>query len=280
MSRPKAPATKGWAKTLAFKHFNDQHKVLSRLYWTAQAGRDLLAAKLHKEPADAAVTDGMPLTFAAKRLPERVGEFKNLLPQRAGIERLHLLVICSANLEAYLRAAIELHVGCQPSRRNASGLNRLGKSEVRCVRETTSVSKMLLGIETLLGVSFSDLDYWRRGYKLRCAAAHDGGIVTPRTLSDLPGLGLAVGDRITLGWEELNDQWVCAWEIAARVDSRVSRPDSLRFEILALLRDWHREGSMPAGTQLWAQLHALGVTVATGDRAALLRDATGGGRHA
>ncbi len=279
MTKPNAPTTKDWFKTACFMLFNKHHQEQCRLFWTHQVGRG--AMKRHSltlgdldpiiSKGDSVHTDsGFPVE--PKRLPETAKRFRDLLPARAGMDRLNLLVMCSANLEWYLKRAVRLHVWSQPSKRNASGFSKTGKADLKCVGRD-SVAAIVAGVESLLAITFDQHKaVWQRCYKLRCAAAHDGGIVTPRTLADIPDIGLAVGERITLSTEDLMEAWVSAWEIAARVDEKISSEATrkIEFEQHVLSAVAHDNAVSIATLKGW--LMALGFQPLTADCEAALRD--------
>lgn len=208
-----------------------------------------------------------------KRLPENAKEFRELLPIRAGMDRLNLLVMCSANLEWYLKRAVRLYVWSQPSKRNASGFSKAGKAALKCVGRD-SVAAIISGVGSLLNISFDQhKDIWQRCYKLRCAAAHDGGIVTPRTLTDIPDLGLGVGERITLSTKDLMEAWVSAWEIAARVDKEISSEATRKIEFEQLVLSAVALDKVISSKTLKGWLMALGFQTSTADCRTALRKA-------
>src|SRR5580692_9912072 len=105
-----AKMTKTWRPTLAFQRFREKNTSLSSGYMTAELGREVMRSALHGKADAAQVTTELHASFDYRQLPETVGSFVAKLDERAGVERLHLLMICSANLESYLQEATKLYV--------------------------------------------------------------------------------------------------------------------------------------------------------------------------
>jgi hypothetical protein len=146
-----------------------------------------------KSPTASAVTE-IGASFKRNLLPERIDDFINKSDERAGLNRLHLLVICSANLESYLQDAITLYVGGLGYAKGPRKLNDVGEAIAAPVIKSSTVPSMMKYIQELLCLTFGQhLTRWQKGYKLRCGAAHNGGIVTSKVLRDIPDIKLRPG---------------------------------------------------------------------------------------
>src|SRR5262249_37511144 len=160
------------------------------------------------------------------------------LEERAGVGRLHLLMVASANLESFLQDAVRLHIGALGHARAAFRLDAVGDAMARPVVGSSTVPDMLKYTEGLLGLDLSaHRERWREGYRLRCAAAHNGGVVTTRVQRELPTLELELGAQLVLDWPELLGFLRSADEAAASIDRRVASPEARALEARWLLEE-------------------------------------------
>jgi len=192
-------------------------------------------------------------------LPDTCAELLSHLEERQAIQRLHLLVICSANLEAYVKDVTELLVGAMGHIDSEGDLTAVGKALARPILQSNTLTDILGYAEHLYQISLEPhLGNWKRAYKLRCAAAHNGGRVTPRTLREIPDIGLPLGAIITLDWPTLKQYLDGADEIAALIDRTAAKENVLSFELQCFVRDWKKIGLVPDRKAFWTELQRLG----------------------
>jgi len=68
----------------------------------------------------------------------------------------------------------------------------------------SSIPESLKYTENLFGVEFgSRKEIWRKPYKLRCVVAHNGGVVMPKTLRQIPDLSIREFEMMGISWNEL-----------------------------------------------------------------------------
>lgn len=248
--------------TMVFRRFRDKNTALSRLYWTSEAGRHAIRTVLNGRPNGDLAVQALGVTFDSRHLRESVGEIIERLDERAGSERLHLLVICCANLESFLQDAIELWVAHLGHRSADYRLTAVGKALASPVVDRSTVPDMLEYVEQLLDVRFAThLTDWRRGYKLRCAAAHEAGVMSVETAKKLGGVGAGVGDWIKVSWDELKALMTAAHAIAESIDRKLSSAPLREFEVEWTLAQWKREKRLPPLDKVWTVMHELGVTI-------------------
>jgi len=259
---PTASRNQSWFSTLCFRLFRKKHTNLSTLYWTGQLGTEAIARLLTGKPAtDLAVAHIPPAAFVATKIDDTVASLTIALNERRGIERLHLLVISSANLESYLQDSIRLHVANQGHHtEKPRKLTPVGDAIARPVVNRSTIPAMLTFIEELLGIKFGiHLARWKDAYRLRCAAAHNGGVVTSEVRNLCPGQ--TIGDNITLDWKRLWDYLASADDIASLIDRTIST-DSLRtLELLWFFQEMQQTKTLPARKPAWSLAHKLGFTI-------------------
>jgi hypothetical protein len=244
-----------WNSTYAFRTFRAKHTSLSQLYWMSQLGAEAVARASAGQPPDGFVADAVGASFPRNMFPETCAEFLDRLEERAGVGRLHLLVIASANLESYLQDAARLYAGALGHGGRAFRLDAVGEALAAPVLRSSAMPEMLKYLERLLGLSFgAHLERWREGYKLRCAAAHTGGVVTTRTRRELPQLKLVVGERITLRWEELKGLLGAADDMATSIDRTIATPALRALEARWILEELKDDGALPPRARVWRAL--------------------------
>lgn len=248
--------------TLAFRSFRKKNTVLSEIHWTSELGRHAARSLLAKSLPTAKAATEINAAFDPRHLGESVTEFTRRMDERAGTERLHLLVMCSANLESFLQDAVELFVADQGHRTKDFRLSLIGKQIAQPVIRSSTIPDMLEYTESLLDVKFgSARSSWKTAYKLRCAAAHEAGVLTAETRTKLGDNRRHVGDWIRLTWPDLKRFLESAYSIADAVDRRISTASLRSLEVEWLLARWKREETLPTRDRVWTAVHELGISV-------------------
>ena len=90
---------------------------------------------------------------------------------------------------------------------------------------------------------------WNKIYKVRYAAAHNGGIATPQFLQNISGTPLTLNpqeyENIGLTWDELRTAMKYADEIAALIDFKVSDYNLRVLETEQILRELREKRALP-----------------------------------
>jgi hypothetical protein len=196
-----------------------------------------------------------PNGFTRLMIPESVEELLANIDERTGIERLHWLSVCSANLESYLQDSIRLYVANLGYAKAPRKLSPVGDALAKPVINSSTVPDMIDYVQDLLDVDLAaDLTKWKRAYKLRCAAVHNGGFVTPKVLKDIPDIRIPLGKRITMTWDDLKRYLEAADCIATCVDKKVSSINSRCTEVEWLLAEMKQNGKLPPKQKVWTEL--------------------------
>jgi hypothetical protein len=150
-------------------------------------------------------------------------------------------------------------VGAKGHNKGDSKLDPVGEALARPVIRSSTLPDMLKYTEDLLGITLGpSLTAWQKAYKLRCAAAHNGGRVTAKVLKDIPDIGGPIGSQIVLSWNDLRGYFSHADKIAGEVDRVVATKHARELEAEWLLESWKTQGKLPKKDQIWVQLHELG----------------------
>ncbi|MFZ1794872.1 MAG: hypothetical protein WAU96_15745, partial [Anaerolineae bacterium] len=101
---------RNWMSTLAFKRFRSKHYELSKIYWTHQLGIDCIKNQLQYARPEKFITEILPASFKKGKFPMKHDEMLKWTDDYLARARLHLLVVCAANLESYLKSATNLFI--------------------------------------------------------------------------------------------------------------------------------------------------------------------------
>lgn len=246
-----------WRPTLAYQRFISKHYELNRLYWTQVLGSQALIDKLKEKPEDeltiALVLPEVPKT----RHLHSVGETREWTNEYLRRSRLHLLIISAANLETYLKeitfwyTADLGHMDAETLR-----LTPVGQAIAKPILGRASLPEPLKYAEVFFEVEFGkDLWHWQRYYKLRSAAAHNGGVVTARTLKELPDLKADLHEPLGLEWDELKEALAATERIAKKIDQKVSTRTLRLVEVEKELRGLAAIDKLPEREELWQYIH-------------------------
>jgi hypothetical protein len=248
---------KQWKPSLSFQRFRRKHYELNRLYWTQNISHHALLSTIDNlNDVDVVIEKIMP-DVPSKLHRHTVGETKQWSTEYLNRLRLHLLVVCSANLENYLHDITFWHLataGYYDEKTNC--LTAVGKALGQPILGRASLPEPLKYAQHLFGISLGgDLTEWNIAYKYRCAAAHNGGIVNARTLKELPTLKNSLHQMIGLEWVQLKKHLGSAEKIAKIIDNKVSNKDLRLLEIRRELLDLKQINQLPPKSQLWEFIH-------------------------
>lgn len=252
-----AATQRQWKSTYCFRQFRKKHTVLSDIYWMSQLGNQATLKLVDGISESQFVADIVASPAVPRgKFPLKIKEFRERLGLHEGIHRLHLLVVCSANFESYLQDAVRLRVGSLGYASKAFTLNSVGSAMAKPVINSSTVPDMLEYIEKLLSLQFGDArSLWKKAYKLRCAAAHNGGVATSKTRRDIPSLGLSDGAPISLSWPELMSYLDAADRIATAVDMSISTPAVRDLEGRWILDELKAQKALPPFASVWQFMH-------------------------
>lgn len=230
------------------------------VYWSSQIGSDAIAQLLVGKDASDFTLDHISCSFEKKMYPRKVDETLEWLPIFLERTRLHLLVITSASLEAYLKDAVFHHLAStgyvkRPEKlTDPLKLNAVGEALGYPILGKSSVPEPLKYCEELLGVDYGGYrSTWTHAYRLRCIAAHTGGMVTSKDLKHLKAYD--EHDMIGLSWAELRKAMDAADQIVTITDNKISTQQSRIIEAECVLRALKAKGALPKKHKLWQTMH-------------------------
>lgn len=257
---------KGWQTTLCFRKFRDKTHDLSRVYWTQQMSADCLRNELNTKKPNDISAKVIPCSFDSKMHNQTVADTLNWIDTYMERNRLHLLVIYTAFLETYLKEISFYHIASLGNVLNPHEkttpikLTRIGEATSSPIIKSSTVPEMIKYASELFDIDFGlNATEWIKIYKVRCAAAHNGGIATPKFLQDISGMPLALNpkeyENIGLTWDELRLAMKYGDNIAAMIDSKVSTYQIKLLEVEQILREFAAKRKLPKHTLLWTHMH-------------------------
>ena len=256
-SQPKK--TQPTETTLCFRNFLNKHSELSRIYWTHLMSSEHLRNSIVAAPPKEFTASYLNSSFPSFMHPQTIEETLSWLNTYMDRSRLHILVVCSANLEAYLKEITRLFLLSSGHRKSSTEpftLNSIGKALGAQILEKSSLPEPLKYAQDLFSLSLkNELPLWNTAYKLRCAAAHNGGVVDEKTKRELANLNLTIGDQISLDWEDLKSYLKCAHDIAKKIDSKLQSYEIKILESEKILNEGKITKKLPNRKSIWTYLH-------------------------
>lgn len=251
-----------WTSTLAFRRFRKKLNDLSRVYWTHQIGAETILNQISTANPNDYIVDTLGCSFDRRMHPKKNSETIDWIPQYLERNRLHILIITSAALEAYLKditfnyIASKGYVRTPSSSSDLLKLTEVGDAMGSPILNKSSIPEPLKFAEKLFDIDYGNRkSIWNRSYKIRCVAAHNGGMVMPETLSQIPDLSIPEFEMIGLTWDELRKSMNAADEIVTLTDNKIASYTITVIEAEQILRTLKKKGRLPLRKNLWAFMH-------------------------
>jgi len=257
---------KDWQTTRSFRKFREKTHDLSRIYWTQQMSADCMVEILTARNITEISSQILARSFDPKMHSQTVEETLNWVNPYMERNRLHLLVIYTAFLETYLKEITFFYIAslgylANPHEKTTElKLDRIGEAMASPILKSSTVPDMIKYASELFEVDFgANATEWIKIYKVRCAAAHNGGIATPKFLQNISGMPLTLNpkeyEHIGLTWDELRHAMKYGDNIAALIDSTISDYDIKLLEIEQIIREFAFKKKLPIHSNLWTVLH-------------------------
>lgn len=253
-----------WQATLAFRRFRKKIYNLSRTYWTHQMGADVISQQIQHADPNLYVVDYLNCcSFDIKMHPQTIQETIDWLPKYMERARLHILILVSASLEAYLKditfnfIASKGYIQPPKSNKELLKINEVGEALGSPILGKSSIPEPLKFAEKLFDINYgNNRTIWDKSYKLRCAAAHNGGMVLQKTLKEIPDLSIPEFEMIGISWDDLKTAMVAADNIAALTDNKISNYSITLIESEQTLRILNSKNKLPKNRkEIWTILY-------------------------
>ena len=204
---------------MTFRRFAEKHSELSVIYWTHLIGAQAVSKALDGIPDETFTVDALGVPTKQNQYGFTAKETKDGTEIYLERSRLHLLAICCANLESYLKDVTFFYIAAKGYKEGPGKLSPIGSALGSPILEKSSLPGPLDYAQYLFGVNFGHrLDLLKLAYKYRSALVHNGGIVTPRTLNELQLPPSRLHSRLGYTWLQLKAALEAAYEIAELTD--------------------------------------------------------------
>lgn len=229
-------------RTYIYRRFKEEFSLLGRTHWyleySAKSTSQQIAASANLS-TDKFVDEMLPLPdFDNHRLHITPNEFIAQADAHIAHLRLLLVVNVCAVLEEYLHRythyyAIHMgHVDIKFNRVTEEGCKKIKNVLV------SNLQSSLTRFQQLTDCNVTDqIQIINEAYQIRCAVAHNGGIVDREVSQKLPKYKEMIGKRICLSWQELNVYLMAIYDVATQVDECLPVNQIRSIEVNWLLQD-------------------------------------------
>jgi hypothetical protein len=227
-------------RTYAYRRFKGELTHLSRLHWVFRYGVGFVrqSASTAELSDDDRLMTALPVTgFEAQRLNVSVGEFCAAIDNHVDHLRLLLLVKACANMEDYLHriAQIWLVANGYFDAEGKMFLDKRGKALIAPAL-VSNLESSLSYLAVLLSVNFgSNAGVCGKAYKLRCLAAHNGGVVDYEAIKVFTSLKSELGRPIRLSWPDLHCYLRAITGACNAIERAIPMRDRIRSEACILV---------------------------------------------
>lgn len=245
-----------WRSTICFRKFRRKLAELSRMHWTSVMGGHYIAQNNAAiTPSDTLAVIDTTLPFKGSMMSLNRDELSLWLINYDNVIRNSILVLCTGNLEHYLKRAILVHLLSlgHSTKPGAFKLSEVGQAIGAPVLKKSTIPAQLKYIQSLLGLDFrKHISVWEKAYKERCTLAHQAGTISSTNQEDI----LFYDEDVQTDWPALRQVLDSTNQIVSLIDQKIStaalRLLELEFE-LAILKSAKK---LPSKKDLWTFVHA------------------------
>lgn len=214
-------------RSYPFRCFMNEFSVLSRIHWyfefSSKYALDDFSKKFNTGQSKY-LSDVITLSnFDTNRIHIPIKQFISENNNHLSHLRMLLLVKGCASLEDFLHRYIKYYaiysgfVGTNKNKLNVAGDALIKPGMVSNLKSSLLYIKSLMD----LTIDSAKLENISSAYQIRCAAAHNGGVVDHETIRKLPNLQAQIGQRIYLEWPELQNYLQTIHEVASTVEGAI-----------------------------------------------------------
>lgn len=249
-------------KCISFLRFRAKHIELSKTYWRCVLGSEavdkLLSAAKDQELTVNVLdlpTRQIQYGFTVRETRENSSEYLDRI-------RLHLLAICCANLESFFKDITLVFLLSQGHKTSTGRLSAIGVAMGSPILARASLPEPMKYAKELFGVVYGEhFLRLRKAYKYRCALVHNGGIVAPRTISELSLSPSRLHSRLGYSWAELKAALESAYEVALITDQKIGNYKLWLEEVYLELTYLKETKTLPKKAEVWAYFHDQGFPI-------------------
>jgi hypothetical protein len=248
--------------SLAFQRFRQKHSKLSTMHWTHVVGVEAIKKAIVGMEPSAVVVKELGINVRVEDFGFDVATANEWSEDYLNRCRLHVLAICAANLEAFLKDAAKAYVASLGYSERPGQLTRPGEAIGKPIINKSTIPEMLDYAEHLFHADYaSNKDRWKDAYKLRCMLVHTGGWTDRRPAKKAGGGKSSLHHHSEYSWKELKSDLQAAFEIAQRTNAVLGKATVRVHEFGFELRQLKEFGALPEKKDVWHHFHSLGLSL-------------------
>jgi hypothetical protein len=228
---------------------------LSTIYWSHLVGARLVEKHLKDVPGDTLACTALSIPVKQEQFGFSASDALSRVPAYLDTSRLHILSVCLAQLESYIKEMAYLAAARLDPRPQSHGLSPLAAKMASAILEVDSLTRCLCFAETLFETCLSpERAKIERAYKLRCATVHTGGYVTRRNVKELGIANLKLHDQIALSWPQLKEDMEAVCSLADKIDRALASTQVFEIEARRELDNLRASSALPPRMTVWSYL--------------------------
>jgi hypothetical protein len=252
------PTFNAATRCICFRRFRAKHIELSETYWRHVIGAEAVEIGIAKAQDTRFAVEVLGIATKQHEYGHTVSETREKKEDYLNRTRLHLLSICCANLESLLHDATYAHVLSLGYRAKPGELSKTGEALAAPILTKASLPQPLEYAEQLFNVSFgAKLARMKTAYRYRCAAVHNGGVVTAKTVKDLSLRPNRLNSMLGYSWPDLKQAMQDVVDIGRDIATKAAcyefRIAEIERELCAL-----RDAGLLDKAKVWQEFHDQG----------------------
>lgn len=195
------------------------------------------------------------LPFKGHMMAIDKAEMTTWLVDYENVIRNSILVLCSGNIEHYLKRSILVFLLNEGHKAPGQEfkLNEVGQAIGAPILKKSTIPHQLKYAEALLGIDFrKHLSVWEKAYKERCTLAHQAGIISNTNNEDLQ----LYDEDVQTDWPSLLQVLDSTTQIVSIIDQRISTKELRLLELEFELTILKAAKKLPPKNKLWTYVHS------------------------
>ena len=246
--------------SVSFRRFNRHHASLSTVYWTHKLGALTIQKHLINTDLSKWSVATLGVSLQESQFAFSAGATLDSLDGYLDTCRLHILAICLAHLESFLKDAAYCVAKVRDPHPIDFDLSPVAKALVAPILEVDSLPRPLEYAKHLFEINIdNEASAIAKAYAYRCALVHNGGYATKKALKNLDRKDLRLHEKLSISWEELKGIMAAVHSVAEKIDSKWCRSDFQLAECERELGHLRHSRHFPKkASDLWQYIHDQG----------------------
>lgn len=250
--------------SVIFRRFKIRHASLSTLYWTHVLCAKSVEKQLHGCETKTWSVAALGLKLKAEEYGCDVASTLSAFEGYLNTCRLHILAISLAQLESFLKEIAFCVARIRDESPQIGQLSPMASALVEPILGVDSLPGPLEYSHHFFGVEIkAETELLSAAYQYRCAAVHNGGYATNRTLKKLGRGELRLNDKLSISWAKLKPILTAVHRVADLIDLKWSNRELHTAECELELKHLQESKRLPRKSEVWQALHKAGFRLPT-----------------